>query len=169
MPSNIKTQETFKSFSYDKRNCLYKLPTVINDLRGLGYQDSDPIPHDDVVYIIEISIGADHRTVAKYIRLLLRHDYLRKLEGAHPIYSTAFVQVRTKYTINTTEYKSRTPLGYSFYVFGPRAPQGYQKKLSDDITKSPPTTPPSESCEGCGQNYMCVSPPPHESGKGGHV
>jgi hypothetical protein len=159
---NIATQD-IKSLSHDKRNCLYRLPAIINDLRSLGYQNNNPIPHDDVVYIIEISIGADSRTVRKYIRLLLRHDYLKKLDGTRPIYATKFVQVRTKYTINTTEYKSRTPLGFSFYVFGPRAPQAFQKKLTNDVSNlatslpnSPPVTPPTESGEGQSQNYMCA-------------
>lgn len=134
----------------DHRTSLAKLHRVTDYLRQF-YREKQPIPHDDVVFAIEKTCGSDSRTIRKTIRLLLRHGYLTPVstKKSEIVQTRKFVQVRTKNSTTTREY--RVDEGFRNYVFGPRAPRSYQKKLV------PPTPPSTRIDEGYSSENMCVS------------
>lgn len=123
--------------SFDRRNCLSKLLDIISYLRQF-YQDHDRIDHDDVAYAIENTRGTDRRTIRKYVRLLLRYDYL-KLASKIKIFKQRVVSIQHKYSKTIRKYELEE--GFRHYVFGPRAPKACQEKLV------PICTPPSRSFE----------------------
>lgn len=151
----LRKSETYKDTSRsaqkpgsDRRNCLSKLPDIVNYLRHF-YQDHDRIDHDDVVFAIENTRGIDGRTIRKYVRLLLRHDYLKPASKIK-IFKQRVVSIQHKYSKTIRKYEVEE--GFRYYVFGPRIPKAHQEKLV------PLCTPPSRSFDEAEcQNNMCAS------------
>jgi hypothetical protein len=137
--------------TFDRRNCLSKLPEITNYLRDF-YQDEDLIPHDDVVLAIENLRGSDRRTIRKYIGLLLRHNYLvpANTKPSNREFSRKHVRIRTSSSVSSREYEVQE--GFKLYRFGPKAPRSYQKKL---VPPSP--SPLTRSSECSSEKNMCVS------------
>ncbi len=140
-------------YTFDRRSGLHKLPAIISQLRQFGYCDEDPILHDDVVLAIENFCGTDSRTVRKYVRLLIRHDYLKpaSMKPNQRVESRSLVTVRTRRNIHIKEYS--VPVGYKHYVFGSRAPRSYQAEL---VRQTPLSTRSDEDSHQAQKN-MCVS------------
>ena len=138
--------------SFDRRNCMAKLPAIIKNLRELDYKDEDEIPYKDIQYFINLERGLDSRTERKYFKLLTRLGYLipttkRKVE------TKKFLRIKTKQNVSTREYTIEA--GYQTYKFGPRAPKLYDETLNPKYV--PPKTPlPKRVSECQSQNNMCV-------------
>ena len=153
--------------SFDRRNCMAKLPAIIKNLRELDYKDEDEIPYKDIQYFINLERGLDSRTERKYFKLLTRLGYLipttkRKVE------TKKFLRIKTKQNVSTREYTIEA--GYQTYKFGPRAPKLYDETLNPKYV--PPKTPlPKRVSECQSQNNMCVLSTPSEcvsgDGRGG--
>jgi len=149
---NPRIGEKIKSISFDGRNSIAKLPTIIKNLREFGFKDGDKIPHDDAVYQIQLTCGLDPRTVRKYIALLLGLKYL-KPSTKHQIEASKRVRITSSKGVSV--YTVSTPIGYTSYTFGPRAPKLYEETLNPKYV--PPHSPPSTRVLECqSQNNMCA-------------
>ena len=138
--------------TFDRRNSLAKLPAITNYLREFGgYKQDDRILHDDVKLAIEKMCGTDNRTERRYVKLLIRHDYLKptNTKSSNILHSEKYVTVKTKGGTFTRTYKIE--MGYKFYRFGSRAPRSHQERLVPALPHSP------RSDEIQSENNMCVS------------
>jgi len=137
----------------DKRNSLWKLQQIVSDLQNIGYTSKDVIPIDDVEYFIEQNCGLDDRTIRKYLKLLVKHDFL-KPASKKEVRSKKFVSLRTKSGTSTREYE--TFKGYQSYCFGSRVKKTAEKQLM--LKEALPPLPPSIILnEGCDRKNVCVA------------
>lgn len=138
----------------DHRSGFQKLKDIIFDLRAKGYRDEDEIPFMDVEDSIFENCGIDDRTVRKYLKILVKRDYLRPvghlIKKRTRVNVTTFSRVDSSPQHNPKEYTSTK--GHSFYVFGLFAPKHFRQE------QIPPTPPLSDFDDRSMVNMenMCV-------------
>jgi len=137
----------------DHRSGFQKLRDIIFDLRDKGYREGESIPYEDIEDSIFENCGIDHRTVRKYLQILVKRHYLRPvghiLRKRTRISVTTYSRVDASPQHNPKEYSSCK--GYSAYVFGLRAPKRFSQE------QLPSTTPLSEFNErSVNMENMCV-------------
>jgi len=129
----------------DKRNSLSKLHKIVSDLQGIGYSHEDVIPIEDVEYFIEQNCGLDSRTIRKYLKLLVKHDFLKPASKTK-VSTRNFVLLRTKRAVSLREYSITK--GYSYYRFGSKAKRSRQSSITE--------TPKASITISEGSGKICV-------------
>jgi len=114
----------------DRRTMLSRLPTVIQYLREYGFKEGDPIPFEDINYVLSMNLGfGDIRTRRAYIKDLVNFNYLQEA-SKKPVNRVSRVAKKDKTSgkVRIIDYESR--IGVKTYIFGARAPRSHQETLN---------------------------------------